>query len=381
MLKSNIVNFYDLAILREIIPFLRLRYRATLGRMRRTSPVAKGDVLIVAPCIVGDCLSCLPAIEAFARENQISYDLMVSPDFRTVAERLKGVRRVFLASSSYKRATENSGTVEQKIPGEYDLVVVLRISPGAFSLIKHIKYGRIICSDFTLLKYLIGLTKSSLLKKPVMQARSVIYDVFGLKRASTSGQTPDLFANCADQLKRIAGIPSLKGDERKVLIHPGSGWQVKLWSDDRWVGLLKLIHSVDNCRFIFIGRGDVERSVFERIQSRLDFELHSLIDRLNLWELFLVMKRCDAFIGIDSGPRNLAHLADLRSITLLNPAAVNNFMPFDDRDILVERQNRFPANIINTRRGASLSDISEEQVFGAYRKLMIETTCPVRVLN
>ena len=380
-MESNLVNFYDLAILREVIPFLRLRYRILRHQAQSVHLHREHNVLIVAPCIVGDCLSCLPAIEAFAKENEIFYDIVVSPDFESLALQLRRRRHVFVASSSYKRTTEASKRIRQNIPSQYDLIVVLRFSPAAFELIRDIKCQRVISSDFALLRYIAGVAKSSLLGRPVVQTRSAMYEVLKIRPESANGHLPIVFTDCNGKRNPVNDIPALQGTDMKILVHPGSGWRVKLWSDDRWVGLIERINSISDCRFIFVGRGEVEKSTFQRIQSRLDFRLYSLINALNLWELFQVMKQCDVFIGIDSGPRNLAHLADLRSITLLNPAAVKNFMPYDDRDIVVERPNRFPANIVNTRRGANLSNITENEVFEAYERLLIHVSRAVRTLN
>ncbi len=370
-MNSNIINFRDLSIAREIIPFLRLKLRIMNERSSSSQTNGTKDVLIVAPCIVGDCLACLPAVETFANENQTSFDIVVSPDFRSLAERLKRVRHVFVANSSYNTVTERQSRVTQRLPSKYDLIIVLRLSREAFDLIKHIRCRNIISSDSVLSRYIVHMAKSSLLKRPVIQSWEMMFEVFGLNGVPHNGRLPSLFDLGANDLNCLNSFSALQGPERKVLVHTGSGWQVKLWSDDRWVNLLERIRAFDACRFIFVGKGDEEKATFERIQHRLNFKIHSLINAVNLWELFLVMKRSDCFIGIDSGPRNLAHYADLRSITLLSPAAVKNFMPFDKRDIVVERQNRFPANIINTRRGASLTLIGVEEVFEDYRRLLM----------
>jgi ADP-heptose:LPS heptosyltransferase len=49
----------------------------------------------------------------------------------------------------------------------------------------------------------------------------------------------------------------------------------------------------------------------------------------------LVLRECDYFIGVDSGPRNLAHVADLPSVTLLGPAP-HMFAPSNPRDIVID---------------------------------------------
>ena len=374
-MNSHTINFDDLALAREIIPFLRLRLRIIKRRFFGAETSEGTGILIVMPCILGDSLSCLPAIEAFADLHHTSFDIVVSPDFRSLAERLRGVRRIFVAGSSYNRATERSVSA-QDVPSEYDLMIVLRLSRSGYELIKHVKCRNIIGSDGALFRYILQLVKNSLLHRPIRQSRDVMYDAFGLKPDSRACCPDYLFDLDSDKRDIALSFPQISCPERKVLVHLGSGWRVKLWSDDNWVGLFERIHSLGEYRFIFIGRSAEENVTFERIRKRLSFEVYSLIDSANLWEAFLIMKRCAYFIGIDSGPRNLAHYADLRSVTLLNPAAVKNFLPFDKRDVLVEKPNRFPINIINTKRGASLAMIGVDEVFEAFKRLVAQSQQP-----
>jgi ADP-heptose:LPS heptosyltransferase len=122
-------------------------------------------------------------------------------------------------------------------------------------------------------------------------------------------------------------------------------------------------------KFIFIGSGEEEKNSFDYIKKNLDFKVFSLINKVDLKELFILMKKSDYFIGIDSGPRNLAHLAGLRSISLLSPAAVKNFMPFSKEDIVLEKQNRLPANFFNSNKKSNMEKITVEEVFEAFKKL------------
>ena len=370
-MNSNTINFNDLAVLREFIPFLRLRLRIMKQRIISHDIIDEGEnILIVTPCVVGDCLSFLPAVQTFASQHNTSFDIVVSPDFRSLAERIKRVRRVFVAGSSYNRVTGRQCRPKQDVPPEYDLIIVLRLSRDAFDLIRHIRCKSIISSDGTLFKYIFHVVKNSLFKRPVTQSRELMFEVFGLQDAPKTCELYSLFDFNGDASDISIRFPAIKCQERKVLVHMGSGWKVKLWSDDKWVDLLQKVHAFGKYRFFFVGKGDEEKFTFERIQKRLDFEVHSFINAANLWELFLIMKLSDYFIGVDNGPRNLAHYANLRSVTLLNPAAVKNFMPFDERDIVIEKQNRFPANVVNTKRGARLDDINVDEVFEAFKRLI-----------
>ena len=148
-MNSNTINFNDLAVLREFIPFLRLRLRIMKQRIISHDIIDEGEnILIVTPCVVGDCLSFLPAVQTFASQHNTSFDIVVSPDFRSLAERIKRVRRVFVAGSSYNRVTGRQCRPKQDVPPEYDLIIVLRLCRDAFDLIRHIRCKSILHKHF-----------------------------------------------------------------------------------------------------------------------------------------------------------------------------------------------------------------------------------------
>jgi|CXWL01.1.fsa_nt_gi ADP-heptose:LPS heptosyltransferase len=370
-MKSKTFNHADLSIAREIVPFLKLRFRMLLGIGKSRSQGEK-STLIVVPCILGDSLSYLPAIRTYVERHQCSFDLVVSPDFLSLAEHIKGVRHIYLASSSYARASENKQSQNSEMPDRYDTMVVLRLSPEGYDLVRPIQCTHYVSSDFTLMCYLGQIVKSSLMKEPVRQSREVMFEALNLPPCDMNATCPEMFdiqnEKCSEHFERGKG-----GDNtQNILIHTGSGWSVKLWDDEHWIALLSRIHQSGSYHFTFIGRGEDELQTYQRIQSRLPFDVSSVINKLTLWELYLQMRISDFFIGIDSGPRNLAHYANLRSVTLLNPAAVNNFMPLDCRDQTVEKPNRFPANVVNTQQGATLDQISVNEVWGAFERLTSE---------
>ncbi|MBI1805056.1 MAG: hypothetical protein HY033_08860 [Ignavibacteriae bacterium] len=79
------------------------------------------------------------------------------------------------------------------------------------------------------------------------------------------------------------------------------------------------------------------------------------------------MRTSDYFIGIDSGPRNLAHLADLRSVSLLGTAP-KNFMPLNKEDIVIDKFTCRCKSFYYLHR-VSHAKISVEEVFDGFRRL------------
>src|SRR5215470_12187062 len=92
-------------------------------------------VLIVNCCLIGDFVVSLPAISDFLREHPgAAVDLLVSPTVAPLARRVRGIRRVYVARSVFRRETELGDSTTRLAPS-YDLVVVLRLSGPARRLL------------------------------------------------------------------------------------------------------------------------------------------------------------------------------------------------------------------------------------------------------
>jgi len=367
-MKNERINYGEFKIFREVFPLIKLRLKKIKNKLLNKKIRNKKKILVVDTCIIGDFLATLPALRTFIKKNHTNVDLIVSPSVKTLAEKIRGVNKVFTAKSSYNRNIEKKAK-ERKIAKDYGLIAILRISPEAYDLIKNIKNANIIMCDLVYLKYFFHFIKSILFKKDVKQAREVIFEIIGEKYNIKNVKLNGIFKFNKSDYDFIKKIPVMKMDEKKIIIHTGSGWKVRLWQNRKWIELLKKIKNIGKFKFIFIGSENKEKNSFDYIQKNLDFEIFSLIDKVNLKELFIVMKNSDYFIGIDSGPRNLAHLADLRSISLLSPATVKNFMPFDKNDIILEKQNRLPIIFFNTNKKSNLEKITSEEVFDAFKRI------------
>ena len=359
------INYEEFKVASEIPIFFRLRLKDFLNKKVKTD----GKILIVDTCIIGDFLATLPALSLFIKKNNLKVDIIVSPPLKELAEKIKGVEKVFTSKSSYKREIEknvsNDGSLQK-----YEQIIILRISPEAYRLIKNIKYSKMLVYDLQFFKFAGHILKNIFLGKEIKQWRDVNFSILGLGKSGAKINFRDIFNFNEDDYRKVEKIPVLKGKDRKIIIHTGSGWKMKLWDGNNWVSLLKKINKLGNFRFIFIGSNNQEKETFEFIKKNVDFDIFSLINKINLLELFLVMRFSDYFIGVDSGPRNMAHLAELRSLVLLNPVALRDFMPWDKRDIVVDKPARVPISIFNFGAKSLTRTISVKEVFEAFRKLI-----------
>ncbi len=293
----------------------------------------------------------------------------MSPPLKSIAESIKGVRTVFTAKSIYNRSIEKQDE-QTPLPHEYDRVLVLRISPDAANLLNHVQYSNIITYDIPLLKYSAHIVWNVALKKEVRQWREINFEIVGIKEPKKNMEFDDIFSVSEVEYGRVRALPEMSGNRKRIIIHTGSGWRVKLWDNEKWIEAIRKINRLGEFDFIFVGGGNLEVKSFEYIQQQLDFRLHSVINRVDLKTTLLMMRLSDYFIGIDSGPRQMAHLADLRSITLLGPAP-KNFMPLNKSDVVIDKFTCRCKSLFYFHKVSAIQNISSDEVLDGFKRLFL----------
>ncbi len=354
------VNYDYLRIFLE--PFLL--FRAIFIKRDKTLKKTR-KILIVNPCLVGEFAVSLPAIKNFLMKNHSKVDIVVSPPVKPIAERLKGIRKVFVAKSIYSRCLENIPCPSNKFD-EYDKVIVMRISKEAYNLIKNIKTAEIKTSFLNFIKYGWHLIKNNSTNNKIKGWREVNFNM--LKLPVKKVKFNDIFKFKKSDYAKLKHLKELKTKSKIVICHTGyGGWPMYNWPTDRWVSLIEKLNKLGKFRFVFIGL-KYEKHNFKKIQDKLNFKIYSLIDKVNLLELLLVLKKSDYFIGVDSGPRNLAHLVDLRSVILFG-AGPHMYPPPNKRAITIIKGNGIYQRFFY-KKNSFVNKISVNEVYRAFKRLL-----------
>ena len=309
-------------VLREVPALIRLQ---TLKPRTVSSPQT---VLIVNCCLIGDFIVSLPAITDFIREHSSAQiDLLISPSVAPLARRLRGVRRVYAARSVFFGRDTELGDCDQRLAPSYDQVVVLRLSEPSRRLLATTRYRAIRTYLLPFLRYGFHLAV-----RPSMQVKQLSefdFEVFG-----KFGRHEKHL--CADEIFDFTDVPAVDAPAgRTVLVHTGSDSRVHLWPLDKWLALLENLHELGDISFVFVGGTEEEQGFFDEISRRLSFPLQSVIRRYDLLELLMLMRVSNLFVGVDSGPRHLAHLVDLPSVSLLGPGP-KSFQPLNRNATVID---------------------------------------------
>lgn len=355
------INFEYLKLSKEI-PLFALSF----WFIQRNKKIKNDKILLVNTCLIGEFIVSVPAIADFIDRNKNKcVDLVVSPQQKDLARRINGVGSIFTAKSVFERKAENCGTVPQKF-SEYEKMIILRISPDAYSTIKKIRAGKVETGFWTFIKYSSHIFFSVVFRKTPRQWRTIIFKTLGGEYKTMPFES--LFKFEKKDYEKIRSLNFLETKNKKILIHFGTNWPMKKWDNCKWINLLNRINAYGDFIFIFIGNGN-DAYDFEIISKKLYFKPHSLINKLSLTELILLMRLADYFIGIDSGPGNMAHIADLRSIVIFGPGP-HIYLPVDKSDIAIDKSNgRGLYQMYFMKKNGFIHQISAEEVFEAFKKI------------
>ena len=140
-------------------------------------------VLIVNCCLIGDFVLSLPALTEFISEHAgARIDLLVSPSVAALAEKLRGVHRIYAARTVFRRDTELEQS--ERLAPSYDFAIVLRLSGPARRLLATTSYRAIRTCLIPLLKQ-----GFQIATRPISQIKQ-------MKDLGTSGESGRVLKSC-----------------------------------------------------------------------------------------------------------------------------------------------------------------------------------------
>jgi ADP-heptose:LPS heptosyltransferase len=360
---DNRVNYDYIKLIKELPLLIKFNLKN----------IAKDDlsgdekkILIINTCLVGEFIVSLHALRHFIRTTGRKVDLLVSPAVKPLAERIRGVNKVYTVKSLYDRAIEKGSKVEDSL-ANYEVVLVMRLSSEAEELLDKIEYRAIRSYLKPYLKYVGNFINNMIIRGKAKQWKDVNFEI--IEKRSRNLHFHEIFNFKKSEYNSLKKLPEFLGNEKKIIIHTCSGWNVKRWGEEKWVELIKRINKLGKFRFIFIGGSDDEEKTYNNIQKKLDFKIYSLIKKRDIKDLAMIMKLSDYFIGIDSGPMNLAHLAGLPSVALFGPGQ-RAFVSKNKKNVSIDKANcLFCTSFFCHKWKTCMNKISVEDVFKGFLKI------------
>ena len=293
-------------------------------------------VLIIAPCLIGDFVATLPAIFDYMERNKSNtFDVVVTPVLKSLVKKVLGVHRVYIAKSMSERKVEDHNLINN-IHAQYEKVMILRSSRDVLrNVIPYIEAREVVTVTKQVAKYGgVDLFKNLVLRRRPTQWRDFNFHLLGGKpRHIDIKEILDIKDEDFDFIKNLQ---EFSNDRKNIIIHTGASWPMMSWPKERWVHFLQKVEN-EKYNFIFVGSSK-DKETYDYISSHLNIKPVSLIGKTNMFELILLFLKADLFVGIDSGPGNVAHFVGLQSIVLYGPGP-HTFMSYLEGDIIIDKSN------------------------------------------
>jgi ADP-heptose:LPS heptosyltransferase/glycosyltransferase involved in cell wall biosynthesis len=147
-------------------------------------------------------------------------------------------------------------------------------------------------------------------------------------RPQSSGLETWTDASDEDAAGKIIAGPGLSDGGPLVALAPGARWSFRRWPPDRFAELGAWLQDEFRARILILA-GKSERPVANLIESRLrGGRTANLAGRTTLRQMAAILKRCDLFIGIDSGPMHVAAAAGIPTVGLFGAGEYGRFRPW-----------------------------------------------------
>ncbi len=183
-----------------------------------------------------------------------------------------------------------------------------------------------------------------------------------------------------ERIPRLS-IEARRSNNRRVTLHPGAGWEMKRWPEERFARLADWLVQDCGVHVSLVG-GPEEQTLVERIRNQMRAEADNLAGSLTLPQLAEHLAGAELFIGNDTGTLHLAAAVGIPVIGLFGPGDSEKFRPLShEAKILHHPVPWGPCRVQYTRRcenNLCMKEITVEEVWKAASGLLASRGFPCK---
>lgn len=321
----------------------------------RSRPVVESSnelrILFVEPFQMGDVLSVTPMFEPlFDRFPNVRIYFLAKPSSAAILRMDSRITEVF----EFDFVWSDYGNKRTITPGymirlirfmhalrsyQFDVGIdtrgdirsqLLMVLTGCYARLGYLRY---LASNLTLRGYL--LTRH--LAGDQVRHR---YD-WNLMLLTLLGVSPDLPIRFP--AFRPSGVQPRGQSSDYLLIHVGGGWEYKRWNMEKWTSLINDLGEAQPRRIMIVGSA-AESQILNTLEQA-NRNLGTVTFRItSLTELVELVISCKLFVGLDSGPMNLAVCLGRPVVALFGPGDSTMWYPYGSRGSMIHHVEKFPCN-------------------------------------
>ena len=327
-------------------PISRAALFRLAGRLMSTparSPLPR-RILVLKPDHMGDVLLASPALYALRqRHPRATITLAVGPRGEEVARRLPAVDAVIVLPFPGLDPASQVGVLQRWLlllrqarrwRGHFDAALLLRDDYywGAMLLAAAripIRLGVATphCTPF------LSRSVAKVAREPAAAQHLRVAEILSAEQPGPPGWTTTrrlrFAAHPVTALASIREGAGMRAKEPYLLLHPGSGAAVKLWTAERWAAVLLEMHARVGLRTLVVA-GEREHDLVAPIVRLAASAAIGLSMAPDIDLLAALMGEARLVLGVDSGPLHLAAAVDVPSVRLYGPVDPLVYGPWAD---------------------------------------------------
>ena len=203
----------------------------------------------------------------------------------------------------------------------------------------------------------------------------------GVMGMADNPPAPTLWVSDSDE--RVAASVLPEGTP-VLALGPAANWSAKTWRAERFVELYRRLTGPDGImpggRVAIFGHESERSQVAELIDAVPMSRRVDLVGRVTLSELFACLKRCDLYVGNDSGLMHMAAAAEIPTLGLFGPSRDDLYGPWGAKCAVVRTDESyddiFPENFDHRASGSLMDSLPVERVEQAAAELWRRTREP-----
>jgi len=162
-----------------------------------------------------------------------------------------------------------------------------------------------------------------------------------------------------------------------LAIGPTANWRAKTWRSEYFSELIERLTGPSGImpggRVVIFGRDDERPTVLRLIDSIPPAQRIDLVGHLDLIEAYACLRRCQLFVGNDSGLMHLAAASGTPTLGLFGPTPKEQYAPWGERcrvvSTAVPYEKIFPENFNHVTSDSLMDSLSVDDVERAARLL------------
>lgn len=320
--------------------------------MRRSTPPATAPrILLVRPDHLGDMIMVTPILYALReRLPDAHITMLIGPWSRDIVARHPAVDELLTCPfPGFQRAAQHPltpysllfTTARQLRKEGYDLAINLRPDFWWGAALLYLaaiprRIGYDIQPGSPFLTQALACAEHEHATISNLRLASAGLQVLGasaLEEPYTPERYPEVFTPTAEESDWVdsqleeAGIST---ETPIVVIHPGTGADVKLWRSEGWAHVATYLQQstcTDSAPRIVLSGSPKERSLLEEIACNMETP-PVLMSNMTVGQLAALLKRASVVLGVDNGPLHLAVPQQRPTIRLFGPTDARIFGPW-----------------------------------------------------